>query len=83
MATEIRTLISNELLHEVEEMARMQSRQPAELVAEAIGKYLKAERWARFVERNERRARELGITEADIPRLIAETRLENEQRGRD
>jgi hypothetical protein len=35
-----------------------------------------------FVERNERRAKEMGITEDDVERLIAEYRAENRQRGR-
>jgi hypothetical protein len=81
MTTEIKTLISDELYHQVEEAARVQNRQPGEVVTEAISKYLKAQRFASFVERNERRAKELGITEEDTPRLIAETRLENKQCG--
>jgi predicted transcriptional regulator len=75
-------LLSDELLHQVEETARIQNRQPAEVVSEAVSKYLKAQRWASFVERNERRAKELGIAEDEIPRLIAETRAENKQRDR-
>jgi len=35
-----------------------------------------------FVERNERRARDMGITEGDVDRLIAEYRSENQQHGR-
>ncbi|HWF10067.1 MAG TPA: hypothetical protein VG297_16480 [Bryobacteraceae bacterium] len=83
MATEMNVLLSDELLREVQETARAQNKQPAEVVTEAVSKYVKDRKWARFVERNEQRARELGITEQDIPRLIAETRLENKQRGRE
>ena len=35
-----------------------------------------------FVERNERRASEMGITEGDVDRLIAEYRSEDQQQRR-
>jgi hypothetical protein len=35
-----------------------------------------------FVERNERRAKEVGVTEDDVDRLITEYRAENQQHGR-
>ena len=82
MATDIKTLLSDDLLHEVEETARVQNRKPAEVVEEAVRKYLEAQSWVQFVERNERRAKDMGITEEDVPRLVAEYRAENKQHGR-
>ena len=57
MATEPRRLISDDLLHQVEETARAQNREPADLVEEALGKYLASQRLASFAEKMERRAR--------------------------
>ena len=37
------------------------------------------ENWLRFVERNERKARALGITEDDVPRLVEEARREGQR----
>ena len=75
-------LISEELLHQVEEAARAQNREPSELVSEAVRKYLDDQSWVQFVGRNESRARQSGIDEEDVDRLISEVRLENEHRGR-
>ncbi len=74
-------LLSEELLQQVEETARVQNRQPSEVVAEAVRSYLEGQSWRRFVEGNERHAREMGIGEEDVDRLIAEVRRENEARG--
>jgi metal-responsive CopG/Arc/MetJ family transcriptional regulator len=82
MATEPTPLISADLLHQVEETAREQNRQPEEVVSEAVRKYLEEQSWVRFVERNESRARAMGITEDDIPRLVDEVRRENAARGK-
>jgi predicted transcriptional regulator len=82
MATDPRPLISDDLLHQVEETAREQNRQPEEVVSEAVRKYLDEQSWVRFVERNEIKAKAMGITEEDIPRLVDEMRRENETRGR-
>jgi predicted transcriptional regulator len=77
-----KALLWDELLHKVEETARAQNRQPEEVVAEAVNKYLEDQGWARFVERNEARAQRKGIREEDVDRLIAEVRRENAQNGR-
>jgi hypothetical protein len=55
---------------------------PDEVVAEAVRVYLEKQSWRQFVERNERRAKEMGIAEDDVERLIGEYRAENRQRGR-
>lgn len=82
MATEPTPLINEELLHRVEEIAREQNRQPAELVGEAVGKYLDEQSWVKFVKENEAHARAKGIAEDDVDRLISELRPENRQHGR-
>lgn len=75
-------LLSDELLRRVEEVARSQNRKPEELLEEAVTEYLKSERLDKFVQRAERRARAKGIREEDVPRLVAEVRRENQERGR-
>jgi predicted transcriptional regulator len=82
MATDTKISLSEELLQQVEETARAQNRKPAEVVEEAVKKYLEAQSWVQFVEGNERRAKAMGITEEDVPRLIEEYRAENKQRER-
>ena len=82
MAAIPKTLLSDELLHQVEETARAQNRQPAEVVTEAVQHYLQEQSWRHYVEDNERRARAKGIGEEDVERLIAEVRSENQQLGR-
>ena len=47
---------------------------PAEIVREAIERYVKDRRWRRLIAYGQARARQLGLTEADLPRLIAEAR---------
>jgi len=74
-----KTLLSDELLHRVEETARIQNREPEEVVADAVSKYLDEQGWVQFVERNEARARKMGIGEEDVDRLISDVRRENAQ----
>lgn len=69
-------LVLPEMRRQIEAAATEESRQPRDLVNEAIGDYLRNRRWRRLVERGQSRARELGLTEADLPRLIAEARRE-------
>jgi len=73
--TETLTLPSA-LVAEVKAAADEERRAPAEIVREAIERYLKDRRWRRLIAYGQARARELGLTEADLPRLIAEARQE-------
>ena len=75
------TLIPPELLPEIEAAADEEQRAPSELVSEALETYLKNRRWRRLIEMGQARARALGLTEDDLPRLIAEAR-EEARRGR-
>jgi len=78
-----RSLLSQDLFLQVAETAREQSREPAEIVEEAVGRYLASQRLMRFSERAERKARAKGIAEEDVPRLVDEVRRENESRERE
>jgi len=82
MATEPTPLINDDLLDQVQETARQQNRQPAELVSEALRKYLDEQSWIKFVNQNEADALGKGITEEDVDRLISEVRAENRQHSR-
>jgi predicted transcriptional regulator len=75
-------LLSDDLLRQLAETARAQNRTPSEVLEEAVREYLDKQSWVEFVERNERRARDMGISESDVPRLVSEVRRENEKRGR-
>ncbi|HXJ95880.1 MAG TPA: hypothetical protein VMT20_23825 [Terriglobia bacterium] len=75
-------LLSDGLLRKVEETAQAQNRKPADVVEEAVGRYLAGQRLEDLGARLERRARAKGIREKDVPRLVDEVRRENEARGR-
>jgi hypothetical protein len=47
-----------------------------EVLREAVERYLRERRWQKIFAYGERRAQALGLTETDIPRLIAEFRQE-------
>ena len=70
-------LLSADLLQQIEESARAQHREPADLVQEAVREYLDKQSWQQYVESNERKARKKCIEEADVDRLISEVRREN------
>ena len=63
-------LLSDDLLHEVEAAAREQNRQPAEVVAEAVERYLRLKRREKLYAYGEAQARKLGIRESDVPGLV-------------
>lgn len=65
------------LLAEIQAAADEEKRTPEELLREAIERYLENRRWEQLVAYGQQRARELGLTEADVPRLIAESRREH------
>jgi hypothetical protein len=80
--TDVKEMLSKDLLRQIEDTARDQNRQPSEVLPDAAGKYLADQRWQNQVAYGERRAKELGITEDDVPRLIEEVRRENRERAR-
>jgi predicted transcriptional regulator len=75
--TDTKALISEELLHQIEEAARAQHRQPAEVLEEAWKQYMEERSWATLMTEGQENARRLGFKESDVDRLIAEYRQEN------
>jgi hypothetical protein len=72
-------LVPPGLLAEVQAAAEEEHREPGDLVRDALERYLREKRWRKLFAYGEQRAKELGLTEADIPRLIAEVREEKRQ----
>ena len=75
-------LVSEELRQRVEDLANEQKREPSEVLEEAVNRYAASCRLERFASKMGKRARERGIREEDVPRLVDEVRRENESRGR-
>ena len=71
--------IPEDLLARVREAAKAEERSSDDLIADALERYVRATRFDRLVSYGESRARDLGIREEDVPRLVKETRKE---RGR-
>lgn len=65
-----------EMLREVERAAKQEGRTKSELFREAVRRYLEDREWRALQRYGARQARKLGITEADVPRLVEEYRLE-------
>jgi predicted transcriptional regulator len=80
--TDARKLLSDALVEQVQDLAREQQREPGEVLEEAVRRYAEARRLDRFAEKMGSRAREKGIREEDVPRLVEEVRRENLERGR-
>jgi predicted transcriptional regulator len=80
--TGIKQILSDDVRQKIEELARDQKREPSEVLEEAVNRYAASCRHERFAAKMEKRARELGIREEDVPRLVDEVRRENEARGR-
>jgi len=64
------------LMTEVEKLARAQDRTVSQVVAEAVGRYIKEVQWQSLKAYGRERALVLGLTEANVPRLIEESRRE-------
>ena len=62
------------LLTEIEKVARAQARTVNEVLAEAVDRYIKDKQWASLKSYGRQKARERGIGEGDVDRLIAESR---------
>jgi hypothetical protein len=70
------TLVPPGLLAEVQAAAEEEHRAPGELVREAIERYMDDREWKKLLAYGQERARTLGLTASDVPRLIAEARQE-------
>lgn len=67
-------LISDELLREVQEAADAEQRGVDEVLTDAVRRYLDDRTWQRLVASAQHRAKAKGLTEDDVPRLVAEAR---------
>jgi predicted transcriptional regulator len=73
MATTNQPVLSDAQLAELEKLARAQERTVPEVVSEAVHRYIKEKQWSALKQYGRTKSRELGLTEADVPRLIAES----------
>ncbi|MGA2075222.1 MAG: hypothetical protein ABSH52_17165 [Terriglobia bacterium] len=64
---------------EIEKVARAQERTVNEVLAEAVDRYIREEQWQSLKSYGRQKARERGIKEGDMLRLVAESRREHEQ----
>ncbi len=67
------------LAAELQAIADEQHRPALDVLQDAVKRYARAERWQDIRAYGEARAKELGITEDDLPRLLAEVRAERNQ----
>jgi hypothetical protein len=72
-------IVPSALQAQVEEAAAEDQRPAGDLLRDAVERYLRDRRWQRTLAYGEERARVLGLTEEDVPRLIAEVRRERRQ----
>jgi hypothetical protein len=47
-----------------------------QVLSEAVDRYIKEKQWEAVKQHGKAKSRELGLTESDVPRLIAESRRE-------
>lgn len=80
--TDSKSLIADELMETVTQLASQQQREPAEVVRDAIQEYAARNRLERFSEKMAKRAQEKGIREEDVPDLVRRVRRESEPRER-
>lgn len=66
--------LPDELITAVSELAHAAGRTTEELVEDATRRYLAHERLERVVRSNEGRAAALSISEADVPRIVKQSR---------
>lgn len=71
--------VPSSLFAEVQAAADEDHRTSDDLVREAVERYLKDRRWQRILAYGEQKARSLGLTDADVPRLIEEYRRQQRQ----
>ncbi len=69
-----------EMLEDVEQLAKKERRTKSELVREALRRYIEDREWEAVRAYGSARARALGITEADVDRLIHEHRQEKRKK---
>lgn len=68
--------LPEELLGEIDEFAQLERRTRSELFREAARQYIESRRWQKVREAGSRTAKELGLSEDDVQRIIGEYRTE-------
>jgi 4-alpha-glucanotransferase len=76
MATPNQPQLSDSQLVELEKLARAQERSVDEVLSEAVDRYIRHKQWEAVKRYGVAKSRELGLTEGDVARLIAESRAE-------
>lgn len=75
-----KTFISDDMQQQVEELARDQKREPAEVVEEALARYIAIQRLKDTFAFGESHTRKLGIRAEDVDRIVREERDESKIR---
>jgi len=68
--------LPDDLLREIDAYAREEHRTRSELFREAARQYIEGRRWRRLREIGSRTARDLGLSEEDVERIVQEYRSE-------
>lgn len=76
MATKEIPGLPPQLQAELEKIAAAQERPVGEVLAEAVDRYVKDRQWAGLKTYGRAKAKERGIKEEDVPRLVGESRKE-------
>lgn len=69
--------LTDELYDQASQEARVEGKTTDDITRDALTAYLALRRLDRLQQYGQQRADELGLTEADVPRLIADTRGES------
>jgi hypothetical protein len=67
------------LLAELQAQAEQEHRPAGDVLQDAVESYVRNKRWQTTLAYGQERAKALGLTEEDVPRLIAEYRQEKRQ----
>lgn len=65
-----------ETAKQIEELMKEEGMTKSELLREALRRYIEDQKWKRILKYGEKKAREMGIKEEDVERLIDEHREE-------
>ena len=76
MITEEKLQIDGELLAELRAKAAAEGKTFDQGADDALRQYLEKDQWERLVASKREAARAMGLTEADVPRLVVEARRE-------
>lgn len=80
-AADTAELVPPEMREAIEALAEQEHRAPSELVREALEQYMEDREWQKLLAFGQQRAKELGLNEDDVPRLIAEVRRDRNRQG--